>query len=54
MTIIRTYSELITFPTFEERFKYLQLEGSVGKDTFGYDRYLNQLKPPNGSGLDKI
>ena len=43
MTIIRTYSELITFPTFEERFKYLQLEGSVGKDTFGYDRYLNQL-----------
>lgn len=43
MTFIRTYSELITFPTFEERFKYLQLEGSVGKDTFGYDRYLNQL-----------
>lgn len=43
MTIIRTYSELITFPTFEERFKYLQLKGSVGKDTFGYDRYLNQL-----------
>ena len=43
MTIIRTYSELITFPTFDERFKYLQLEGSVGKDTFGYDRYLNQL-----------
>lgn len=43
MTIIRTYSELITLPTFEERFKYLQLEGSVGKDTFGYDRYLNQL-----------
>ena len=43
MTIIRTYSELITFPTFEERFKYLQLEGSVGKDTFGYDRYLTQL-----------
>ena len=43
MTIIRTYSELIAFPTFEERVKYLQLEGSVGKDTFGYDRYLNQL-----------
>ena len=40
---IRTYSELITIPTFEERFKYLQLKGSVGKDTFGYDRYLNQL-----------
>ena len=40
---IKTYSELITIPTFEERFKYLQLKGSVGKDTFGYDRYLNQV-----------
>lgn len=42
MTNIRTYSELITLPTFEERFKYLQLNGSVGKDTFGFDRYINQ------------
>lgn len=40
---IKTYSELITIPTFEERFQYLQLKGSVGKDTFGYDRYLNQV-----------
>lgn len=40
---IRTYSEMLTFPTLEERFKYLQLKGSVGKDTFGYDRYLNQI-----------
>ena len=40
---IRTYSELITIQTFEERFEYLQLKGSVGKDTFGYDRYLNQV-----------
>ena len=40
---IRTYSELITIPTFEGRFEYLQLKGSVGKDTFGYDRYLNQV-----------
>lgn len=39
---IRTYSELITLPTFEERFEYLQLNGTVGKDTFGFDRYLNQ------------
>lgn len=39
---IRTYSELITLPTFEERFKYLQLGGQVGKETFGFDRYLNQ------------
>lgn len=41
-TNIRTYSELITFPTFEERFRYLNLDGVVGKDTFGYDRYINQ------------
>lgn len=39
---IRCYSELIEIPTFEERFRYLQLNGSVGKDTFGFDRYLNQ------------
>lgn len=38
----RTYLELITLPTFEERFKYLQLNGAVGRDTFGFDRYLNQ------------
>lgn len=41
-TKIKTYSELITLPTFEERFRYLQLEGVVGKSTFGFDRYLNQ------------
>ena len=40
---IKTYSELITFPTFEERFQYLRLNGFVGKDTFGFDRYLNQI-----------
>lgn len=39
---IRTYSELITLPTFEERFKYLQLNGSIGQETFGFDRYINQ------------
>lgn len=38
----RTYSELITLPTFEERYRYLQLKGSVGKETFGFDRYINQ------------
>lgn len=42
MTTIRTYSELITLPTFEERYKYLQLNGIVGEETFGFDRYLNQ------------
>lgn len=40
--MIRTYSELITLDTFKERYRYLQLGGSVGVDTFGFDRYLNQ------------
>lgn len=41
--IIRTYSELITLSTFEERYRYLQLNGKVGEETFGFDRYLNQI-----------
>ena len=41
-TTIRTYSELITLPTYIERFNYLKLGGKVGADTFGFDRYLNQ------------
>lgn len=40
---IKTYSELITLPTFEERFEYLKIGGKVGVDTFGFDRYLNQI-----------
>lgn len=32
----------MTLPTFEERFEYLRLNGRVGEDTFGFDRYLNQ------------
>ena len=43
MTNTKRYSELIIIPTYEERFKYLQLKGAVGNDTFGYDRYLNQI-----------
>lgn len=43
MKNIRTYSELVTLPTFEERFKYLQLNGAVCEETFGFDRYLNQV-----------
>lgn len=42
-TTIKTYSELITIPTFIERFRYLKIGGQVGKETFGYDRYLNQM-----------
>ena len=40
--MIRTYSELVSLPTFKERYEYLRLNGSVGSDTFGFDRYLNQ------------
>ena len=42
MMTIRTYSELITLPTFEERYQYLRLDGKVGEDTFGFDRWINQ------------
>lgn len=41
--IIRTYSELIKLQTFEERYEYLRLGGKVGEETFGFDRYLNQI-----------
>lgn len=41
--MIRTYSELSKLGTFRERFRYLKLPGSIGIDTFGFDRYLNQL-----------
>lgn len=40
---IRTYSELSKLKTFKERFTYLRLNGFVGKETFGFDRYLNQV-----------
>lgn len=40
--MIRTYQQLLTLPTFEERFQYLRLDGTVGEETFGFDRYFNQ------------
>ena len=40
---IKTYSELIKLPTFEERYEYLKIGGTVGEETFGFDRYLNQV-----------
>lgn len=39
---IRSYEELITIPTFEERYEYLKLNGRIGEETFGFDRWLNQ------------
>ena len=40
--MVRTYSEMCKFDSFKDRFKYLQLNGDIGEETFGYDRYLNQ------------
>ena len=42
MKNIRTYSELCKLQTFEERFNYLTLDGEVGRETFGWERYFNQ------------
>ena len=39
----RSYRELVQLKTIEERFGYLQLNGLVAKETFGFDRYLNQV-----------
>ena len=41
--MIRTYSELVKIDSFIDRFKYLELNGKVGYETFGYNRYLNQI-----------
>jgi hypothetical protein len=38
----KSYLELITFETFQERFNYLRIRGFVGRETFGRDRYINQ------------
>ena len=57
MMSLKTYSELIALPTFEERFNYLKLGGIVGEETFGFDRYLNQIlyKTPRWlSSRDKV
>lgn len=40
--MIRTYSDLRSIKTFEERYAYLKLNGAVGQETFGFDRYINQ------------
>lgn len=40
--MMRTYSELIRFNSFEDRFNYLMLNGGVAEETFGFDRWLNQ------------
>lgn len=49
---IKTYNELMKFSTFEDRFNYLKLDGKVGSETFGLERYLNQLFYKNSLWLD--
>ena len=41
-TFIKSYDELVQIPTFEERYEYLKLNGRIGEETFGFDRWLNQ------------
>ena len=43
MRTIRNYQELSLLNTFEERFEYLRLSNKVGEETFGFDRWLNQV-----------
>lgn len=40
--MIRTYSELIKMNNFNDRYEYLKLNGEIGRETFGFERYLNQ------------
>jgi hypothetical protein len=42
MTTSKSYKELSQYSTFEERFRYLSLRGSIGRSTFGFDRWVNQ------------
>ena len=41
--MLKCYSELLQLTTFKERYEYLRLDGVVGEETFGFDRYLNQI-----------
>lgn len=43
MSMFKTYTELSKLKTFNERYEYLKLDANVGSETFGYDRYLNQM-----------
>ena len=39
---MKTYTDMMSYSDFKDRFRYLRLSGRVGEDTFGFDRYLNQ------------
>lgn len=49
---IKTYEELIKLKTFEERYEYLKIGGTIGEETFGFDRYLNQMFYKSKEWLD--
>lgn len=51
--MIRTYDELMSFKTYEERVRYLRVKQKVAKETFGANRYLNQAfyKSPEWSSI---
>ena len=46
--MIRTYTELLTLPTYKDRFEYCDLSGVVGDETFGHDRWVNQMLYQSG------
>ena len=39
----KNFNELSRLKSFLERYEYLKLNGAVGEETFGFDRYLNQV-----------
>lgn len=39
----KSYTEMLQYSTLLDRYNYLKLNGSVGKETFGFSRYLNQI-----------
>lgn len=41
--MVKSYTEMMKFDNFMDRFRYLKLSGKVGDETFGFDRYLNQI-----------
>lgn len=41
--MIRRYSELVKLCSFEDRYEYCRLASDIGSETFGFDRYMNQM-----------
>ena len=43
---------MLQYSTLLDRYNYLKLNGSVGKETFGFSRYLNQALYVQMNGKD--